>query len=499
MVLTFLVLLIAFILLLILINQIGKQTARAKRLPPGPRRLPLIGNLHLLSDGLPHCVLEHLSRKYGPLMFLQLGSRSTLVVSSAKMAKEVFKTHDLVFSGRPALYVAKKLSYDCVNLSFAPYGEYWREVRKIAILELLSAKRVQMFQSVRDEEVGVMIDSIVHTSEALINLSHVTICLTNNVLCRSAFGKKYEGEGDITKNNIHELLEETMDLLGRFCISDFLPWLGWLNKFSGMEERLNKCFKGLDIFYDRVIEEHRDCTRPKMEHEDLVDVLIRVQNDPNQAIALTNEQIKGVITDMFIAGTDTTSATVVWTMAELIRNPLVLRKAQNEVRGVVKKKGQVEESDLYGLLYLKAVIKEAFRVHPPGPLLIPRETTETCTIEGYEIPAKTMVFVHAKMIGKDPKCWENPDEFSPERFLDSSIDYKGNHFEFLPFGAGRRGCPGMDFVLQLVELVLANLLYRFDWELPHGMKREDLDMEEAAGLTIQKKIPLCLAARLVYI
>lgn len=186
-------------------------------------------------------------------------------------------------------------------------------------------------------------------------------------------------------------------------------------------------------------------------------------------------------------------------MAKLIRNPRVLRKAQNEVRGAVKKKGKVEESDLSELKYLTSVIKEGFRLHPPVPLLIPRETTESCTIEGYEIPAKTMVFVHAKMIGKDPKCWENPNEFFPERFLDSSIDYKGNHFEFLPFGAGRRGCPGMNFGLQLVELVLANLLYHYDWELPDGVRGEDLDMEEAAGLTIQKKVPLCLAARLVYV
>ncbi|KAM5571869.1 cytochrome P450 71A9 [Rosa sericea] len=347
------------------------------------------------------------------------------------MAREVFKTHDLIFSGRPDfLYVAKRLSYDS-SVSFSPIGKYCREVRKIVILELLSAKRIQMFRSVRDEE------------------------------CRAA--------------RILELLEEAMNLLGGFCISDFLPWMGWLNKFNGLEKRVDKCFKGLDSFYDKVIEEHLDPKRPIPEHEDLVDVLLRVQKDPSQAIALTNDQIKGVITDIFIAGTDTSSATVVWTMAELIRNPLVMRKAQDEVRGVVKAKGKVEESDLSELMYLKLVIKER-----------------------YEIPAKTMVFILAKMIGRDPKCWENPNEFFPERFLDSSIDYKGNHFELLPFGAGRRGCPGMNFAMQLVELTLANLLYRFDWELPNGMKREDLNMEEAAGITVQKKVPLCLAATPVH-
>ncbi|PRQ17170.1 putative premnaspirodiene oxygenase [Rosa chinensis] len=498
MVLLLFIFLIPFTFLLLMKRR--KQNVQAKRLPPGPRRLPVIGNLHHLSDDLPHCAFEHPSSHYGPIMFLQLGSRSTLVVSSAEMTREVFKTHDLIFSGRPEfLYVAKRLSYDS-SVSFSPIGKYWREVRKIVILELLSAKRIQMFRSVRDEEVGHMIDDIAHTSNGLINLNELTHFLSNRVLCRSAFGKKYDGAGGvISKNRIFELLEEAMNLLGGFCISDFLPWMGWLNKFNGLEKRVDKCFKGLDSFYDKVIEEHLDPKRPTPEHEDLVDVLLRVQKDPSQAIALTNDQIKGVITDIFIAGTDTSSATVVWTMAELIRNPLVMRNAQDEVRGVVKAQGKVEESDLSELMYLKLVIKESFRLHPPVPSLVPRVTTESCTIEGYEIPAKTMVFILAKMIGRDPKCWENPNEFFPERFLDSSIDYKGNHFELLPFGAGRRGCPGMNFAMQLVELTLANLLYRFDWELPDGMKREDLNMEEAAGITVQNKVPLYLAATPVHL
>ncbi|CAL8158281.1 unnamed protein product [Prunus armeniaca] len=468
-----LVLLFVFLLPVIfwlLTKQRKKSSAsQGRRLPPGPRRIPLIGNLHKLSNGLPHHVLEHLALQYGPLMFLQLGSISTLVVSSAHMATEIFKTHDLVFSGRPVLYVAKKLSYGCVNLGFAPYGEYWREMRKIVILELLSAKRVQMFQSVRDEEVGLMLDSIAH-SKGLINLTQLTLFLANNVLCRSAFGKKYDDGGGIGKSRIHGLLEEARAPVGRIL----------LVRFSTMVE---------------VIEEHLDPRRPKPEHEDLVDVLLRVQRDPSQAVPLSNDQIKGVLTDMFIAGTDTSSATLVWTMAELIRNPLVLRKAQDEVRGVLKGKAKVEESDLSELMYLKLVLKESFRLHPAAPLLLPRETLKSCTIEGYKIPTTTMVFIHAKMIGKDPECWENPNEFWPERFLDSSIDYKGNHFELLPFGAGRRGCPGISFSVKLIELALANLLYRFDWELPHGVRREDLDMEDAAGLVVSKKVPLFLAAK----
>lgn len=165
------------------------------------------------------------------------------------------------------------------------------------ILELLSAKRIQMFRSVRDEEVGNMIDDIARTSNGLINLNEQSHFLSISVLCRSAFSKKYGGDGGVTsKTRILELLEEATNLLGGFSISDFLPWMDWLNKFNGLEKRVDKCFKGLDSFYDKVIEEHLDPKRPTPEHEDLVDVLLRIQKDPRQAIALTDDQIKGVIT-----------------------------------------------------------------------------------------------------------------------------------------------------------------------------------------------------------
>ncbi|KAK4843430.1 hypothetical protein QYF36_007969 [Acer negundo] len=216
--------------------------------------------------------------------------------------------------------------------------------------------------------------------------------------------------------------------------------------------------------------------------------------DSSQAITLTNDHIKAVLNDMFFAGTDTSSATLAWTMTQLVRNPSVMKRAQNEVREVVKGKDKVEEDDLSKLMYLKLVLKEALRLHPPAPLLVPRETTQDCTVGGYTIPSKTRVIINAKAIATDPKHWEDPQEFRPERFLNSSIDFKGQHYELIPFGVGRRGCPGMNFAIQLVELALANLLYCFDWKLPAGMRSEDLDMEEAFGLTIHKKTHLCLVA-----
>jgi len=185
---------------------------------------------------------------------------------------------------------------------------------------------------------------------------------------------------------------------------------------------------------------------------------------------------------------------MIWIMSELIRNPKAMKKAQEEVREIMKGKEMVQEIDLPNLLYLKLVVKEALRLHPPAPLLVPRETTEACMIRGFQIPAKTRVLVNAKSIAMDPTCWENPNEFLPERFLNSSIDYKGQHFEMLPFGVGRRSCPGVNFAMPLVELVLANLLLRFNWELPLGLGIQDLNMEEAIGITMHKRDHLWLRA-----
>nr|GME20278.1 cytochrome P450 71A9-like [Ipomoea batatas] len=184
-------------------------------------------------------------------------------------------------------------------------------------------------------------------------------------------------------------------------------------------------------------------------------------------------------------------------MAELIKNPHAMRKAQLEVRQLMNGKEKVSESDLPQLKYLKMVIKEALRFHPPASLLVPRETTDKCTVAGYDIPKKTRVFINAVAIGRDRRAWEKPGEFWPERFWESEVDYRGNHYELIPFGAGRRGCPGMNFAAPLVELAVANLLYRFEWRLPAGMGVEDVDMNEAFGITIHKKTPLCLVASIL--
>ena len=196
--------------------------------------------------------------------------------------------------------------------------------------------------------------------------------------------------------------------------------------------------------------------------------------------------------NIFAAGGETSATTIDWTMAEMIRNPRVMKRAQAEVREVFKMNGRVDETCINEMKYLKLVIKETLRLHPPAPLLLPRECGEACEIDGYHIPVKSKVIVNAWAIGRDPNSWSDPERFYPERFSNSSLDYKGNNFEFIPFGAGRRICPGITFGLMNVELTLALLLHHFDWKLPNGMKAEELDMTEQFALTVRRKDGLFL-------
>lgn len=206
-----------------------------------------------------------------------------------------------------------------------------------------------------------------------------------------------------------------------------------------------------------------------------------------------------MLQNMFFAGMDTNYTTITWAMTELMRNPKVMVKARQEVRQVCGGKGKVEESDNENLPYLRAVVKETLRLHTPLPFLIPRESIRQTNINGYNIPEKTLVLINMYSICRDPRYWESPLEFMPERFLGNPIDYKGQHFEYLPFGSGRRICPGMHFAMALVELVLANILYSFDWELPAGMGGHDLDISEKNGIVVSKKTPLLLVAKPVKI
>ncbi|KAJ9186484.1 hypothetical protein P3X46_002052 [Hevea brasiliensis] len=473
-----------------------KQKSKNRHLPPGPKGLPFIGNLHQFDSLNPHSYLWQLSQKYGPLMSLRLGFVPILVVSSAKMAKEILKTHDLIFCSRPSLVGQQKLSYNGLDLAFSPYNAYWREIRKICMVYLFNSNRVQSFRPIREFEVSHMLEKISKSAAALkpVNLSEVMMSLTSTIICRVAFGKRYEEDG-VERSRFHELLKETQAMFTSFFVSDYYPFSGFIDKFTGLAHRLEKNFKEFDIFYEQIIQEHLDPSRSKPGEEDILDILLQLYKNRSFKVDLTFDHIKAVLMNVFVGGTDTGAATVVWAMTFLMKNSTAMMKAQEEVRKLVGKKGFVEEDDTQQLPYLKAVIKETMRLQPTVPLLVPRESSENCTLDGYDIPAKTVVYVNAWAIGRDPEIWENPEKFDPERFINSSIDLKGQDFELIPFGAGRRICPGIFMGLATVEVSLANLLCKFDWEIPVGMKKEELDMDAQPGITMHKKNALCLMAR----
>ncbi|KAI3454400.1 hypothetical protein Pfo_011063 [Paulownia fortunei] len=340
-------------------------TAR-KSLPPSPRKLPVIGNLHQLGL-LPHRSLQSLSRHYGPLMLLHLGRVPVLVVSSADAAREIMKNQDLIFSNRPKLSIPDKLFYGSKDVAFAPYGEYWRQVRSTCVLQLLSVRRVQSFRRVREEETSLMIEKIRQLGSSVINLSDILVLLTNDIVCRVALGRKYSIGEEGKKFKM--LLSEAVELLGTSCVGDYIPWLAWISRVSGLDAKVVKLAKEFDEFLESVVEEHRSKkngerargdSRSEATGSDFVDILLEIQRENKDSSPIENDAIKAIIFDMFAAGTDTTHSALEWIMAELLRHPNTMEKLQKEVREVAGGKEEITGDDLEKMHYLKAVIKRAF-------------------------------------------------------------------------------------------------------------------------------------------
>ncbi|CAI9115190.1 OLC1v1016028C1 [Oldenlandia corymbosa var. corymbosa] len=502
----FFILLLLFPLVFILLlgqNQNKNSKNKIYRSPPGPPRLPLIGNLHQFANAKPnrHEYLRNLANEYGPgLISLKLGTVPVVVISSAKTAKEALKTHDLAFSGRKALVGSHKYSYNGLDVAFSQYGDYWREMKKVSVLHLFTQKRVRSFRPILEDEVSILIEEIsdLSSNDQVINLSSMVMNLASTLICRIGFSMKYE-KGEHQRRRFDRMLLELQAMSGGFFYSDYLPLLGWIDKLNGMFARLNKNFKELDLFYQELIDEHQSLKRPDTIRNDFLDLLLQIKQEKLAPFDVTWDHIKAMLKNIFVAGTDTSASLIEWAMTALMKNPSAMKRVQAEIRDLVWKKGSLltgEEILLQELPYLDAVIKETFRLYPPTPLLLPRETIQSCTVEGYDIEPKTMVFINAWAIGRDPECWQNPEEFDPERFLiNSNIDVKGNNFELIPFGTGRRICPAISLGLSTIKVTLANLLYSFDWELPSGMKLEEIDTTGLPGISSHKKLPLCLLAK----
>ncbi|KAK9757229.1 hypothetical protein RND81_01G150000 [Saponaria officinalis] len=491
---------VSFIIFLIFVYKWASfREVKRKNLPPSPPKLPILGNLHQLGK-YPHKKLQSISKEYGELMLLHLGNKPTLVVSTAHAAREIMKTHDVIFSNRPQSIISKRLIYNRKNVAGAPYGAYWRQMKSICVLQLLSNKRVKSFRKVREEETVLMMEKI-GKSICAVNLSETFMTFTNDVICRVAFGRKYSGDEDGAK--FRELLKEFVELLGTFTVGNFIPWLAWIDRVNGLDKKVSKLATEFDQFLEGIVQEHVDRlttggngeVAEKAERvNDFVDVLLKVQMDNTVGFPIDRDSIKALILDMFAGGTDTTYTVLEWAMTELLRHPEAMKKLQDEVRSITNNQAHVTEDDLDKMVYLKAVIKETLRLYPPIPLLVPRESTHAVKINGYDIPAGTRVITNAWAIHRDPLTWEEPDAFRPERFLDCPIDFKGQDFELIPFGFGRRGCPGILFAMANNEIVLANLVSMYDWTLPGEENGMTLDMSQCTGLTIHRRVPLLAVA-----
>ncbi|GAB4858013.1 hypothetical protein Ancab_040536 [Ancistrocladus abbreviatus] len=475
----------ALLLLLLVLKFVVPSRNTKSNLPPSPTMLPIIGNLHQMSK-MPHLTFSRMAKKLGPIFFLQLGNIPTVVISSASLAKEVLKTQDHAFASRPKLLMAKRIIYDCLDIGFCPSSPNWRNLRRICIVELLSPRMVQAYEYVRKEEVSRLVQRVAASSPGTVNLSKMLSQYAKDVLCRVVLGRNYTAKGDFDRHRFPEMLEEMKELLGLLSIGEFFPSMEFLDILTGQRSRADKLFQNFDTFLNEVIDEHLDPERVKPKEKDLLDVLLSIQKDGTSDIPLTMNNIKAVLMDMFVAGTDTTFITLDWAMTELLMNPSIMKKVQAEVRSILGERKLVSQSDLRQMHYLRAVVKETFRMHPAVPLLLPRESVDDATLNGYQIPAKTRVFVNAWAIGRDPQLWEDPNTFSPDRFMDSDIDFKGLNFELIPFGAGRRVCPGLTFGLASIETGLAQLLHAFDWEFPPGVEAKDLDLNEVFGVTLEK-------------
>ncbi|KAJ1268721.1 hypothetical protein BS78_07G156800 [Paspalum vaginatum] len=485
----------------VILRTLKTASRRVRSLPPGPRPWPVIGNLNLIGT-LPHRSIHELSKKYGQLMHLRFGSYSVVIGSSLDMAKLFLKTHDMVFLDRPRLAAGKHTTYNYADILWSPYSAYWRHARRICATQLFSPGRLASFEYIRAEEVRSLVRGLFSASASgrpvRLNKDHLSK-FGLNVITRMVLSKRLFADGEkVAEGPVSSLaefgwmLDELMLLNGVLNIGDWIPWLDWLD-LQGYVRRMKKNGEMFDAFMEHVLDEHSERRRREGEGfvaRDMVDVLMQLADDPTFEVQIGRVGVKAFTQDIIAGGTDTSSATVEWAMSELLRNPSILATATEELDRVVGRGRWVTEKDIAQLPYLEAIVKETMRVHPVAPLLAPHVAREDVSVGGYDIPKGTRVIINVWAIGRDPALWNAPDEFSPERFVGSKIDVKGQHFELLPFGSGRRMCPGYNLGLKEIQMSLANLLHGFTWRLPEGMVKEDLSMDEVVGLSTTRKFPL---------
>ncbi|KAI3950889.1 hypothetical protein MKW92_008177 [Papaver armeniacum] len=450
-----------------------------------------MGHLHLFDDELIHRKLGVMADTHGPIFNIRFGSHKTLVVSDWQIVKECFTTNDRLFSNRPGTLGTKIMLYDTDSVDYAPYGAYWRDLRKIFAVKLLSNHRIDTIKYLMTSEVDSRKKS---AFPPVIRLDSWLGDLTFDVVSRIVVGKKnFSSNGDVGAQRCKALMDEIIRLMRLFSFSDVIPSLSWLDNLRGLVRDMKNCASEVDTIMASWVEEHRtkriSGNKSQLEH-DFIDVCLDIMENSslpgNDPILV----IKSLCLDVILGGSDTSRVTLTWAMSLLLNHPRVLKKAKEELDTKVGKDRLVDDSDIPHLPYLQAIIKESMRLYPAGPL-IARTTMEDCEVGGYHVPAGTQLLVNVWKLHRDGNVYkDDPSEFRPERFLTSNVgvDIRGQHYELIPFGAGRRICPGVSFAYQLIHLVLARLLHEF--EITNVDPEAKVDMAECGGLVCCKIMPL---------
>ncbi|CAO2819774.1 unnamed protein product [Amaranthus hypochondriacus] len=494
-ILTTLVLLLTILCFVFLTKKRNHQNPPPPPPPPGPRGLPLIGYLPFLNPNLHHG-FKDLANKYGPIFRIWLGKQECIVISSPSLVKQVVKEQDAIFANRVPNIAAKSLLFGSVDIAFTDYNDEWRKMRKIFASEMLSRSSLDASYSLRKQHVNKMLKETYEasTSKGVVDIGEVVFGTLMSSIMSMVWGDALEGDDkgySVVNSEFRSNVNKQLELLGTPNVSDLFPMLAWFD-LQGIAREMKRISRRSGQIFDLAI---NHCVNGvDNEQNYLLGYLLKLTKGEDPTRSLTLPQVKAMLMDVIIGGTDTSISMVEWAMAEILQHPKVLEKVQKELREMVGLNTRVEESDIAKLKYLNAVIKEVFRLHPPLPLLVPHSPSKASTIGGYSISKGASIFLNIYTIHRDPQLWEDPLLFKPERFLNGSsageIDYLGNHFQFLPFGSGRRICAGIPLAERMSILVLASLLHGFQWELPKGVTR--VDLSEKFGIVVKKQKPLLL-------
>nr|AQY76216.1 cytochrome P450 [Thapsia garganica] len=465
-----------------------------QKLPPGPYPLPVIGNIHKLGKH-PHKSLTNLAQVYGPIMCLKLGRMITIVISSPSTARQVLRKQDIAFSNRPLPDAVRALDHNKYSAVWLPVGSRWRSLRKIMGSNIFTANKLDSNQHLRSQKVHDLVRYCDSRRGEPVDIGRAAFLTSLNLLSNTIFSKDMVDSYDNSEAKLfRDLVWNSSVESGKPNLVDYFPILQWMDP-QGIKRRLASHFESLIKLFDVLVDERLELKRPGNHGEntstaDVLDELLKLL-ETNE---IDKSHIQHMFLDLFSAGTDTTSSTVEWAMSEILRNPeTILVKAKAELDQVIGKGKIIEEADVSSLDYLRCIVKETLRLHPPVPLVL-RQVQDEVELCGYTIPKNSQVLVNAWAIGRDPMLWKDPLSFQPDRFINSEIDVNGHDYELIPFGAGRRICPGIPLAMRMVPAMLGSLINCFEWRLEGGIAPEELNMEDKFGLTLAKLHPLRVVA-----